>query len=238
MAAKVVFLDIETSPSLGFVWGKYEQDVIEFERDWYIMSYAAKWQNGSFEVNSLQDMKGYSHNIRNDEKLVKKLWDILDKADIVIAHNGDKFDLRKINARFAFYRLNPPSPYKTIDTLKIARKYFKFDSNRLDDIGRYLGIGRKLQHTGFSLWKGCMEGDGSSWKLMKKYNKQDVILLEKVYEEFKRWVINHPITNELGNCQNCGGNLQARGFNLSLAGRKQRYQCIGCGAWSQGKLIK
>src|ERR1700719_3656227 len=100
----------------------------------------------------LADYPGYKKNTEDDKALVTDLWTIFDQADIQIGHNADKFDIKKSNARFLMHKLNPPSPYKTVDTLKIARRAFKLDSNKLDDLGYYLGLGRKLPHTGFHLW--------------------------------------------------------------------------------------
>src|ERR1700733_5194536 len=186
--AKIAFVDIETAPSLGYVWAKWETNVIDFKKDWYMLSYAVKWAHENrVIVRGLCDYPGYKSNVEDDSKLVTDLWKVFDEADILIAHNGDSFDILKANTRFILHKLPPPSPYKTIDTLKVARAAFKFDSNKLDDLGHYFGIGRKLPHTGFHLWMGCMKGDPASWKLMKRYNGHDVELLEKLYYLVRAW---------------------------------------------------
>jgi DNA polymerase elongation subunit (family B) len=236
---KVLLLDIETAPSLGFVWAKWETNVIDFKRDWYILSYAYKWLDRKEPVKAvgLIDFAGYDRHQENDKALVKSLWKLLDEADVIIAHNGDSFDLPKINTRFLTHGLRPPTPYKTVDTLKIARKVFAFDSNKLDDLGRYLGIGRKLPHTGFHLWKGCMAGDRASWATMKQYNAQDVELLEKVYYIVRPWDKRHPHMNEGQSeiCPKCASmNVQKRGFNYTLLSKKQRFVCNSCHGWFEG----
>jgi uncharacterized protein YprB with RNaseH-like and TPR domain len=164
----------------------------------------------------------------------------VDGADIIIGHNADKFDIRKSNTRFVFHGLKPPSPYKTIDTLKIARKVFKFDSNKLDELGRYLGLGRKIPHTGFHLWHSCMLGDPKAWKVMKKYNARDITLLEDVYYILRPWATNHPNVNqgEVG-CPKCKAtNVQKRGFSYTLLRKKQRFQCGNCHGWFEGPAAK
>jgi hypothetical protein len=240
--AKVLLLDVETAPSLGWVWQKYETNVIDFQRDWYILSYAAKWAHErKIQVKCLADYVGYKIDIENDQFLVDDLWRLIDEADVIIAHNGDSFDLPKINTRFLTHKLPPPSPYKTIDTLKIARKIFKFDSNKLDDLGRYLGIGRKLLTTGFHLWRGCMIGDAKSWATMKRYNAHDVELLEKVYYLIRAWAPSHPNVNQgqLEQCPKCASKkVQRRGFSYTLLKRKQRYQCLNCNGWYTGAAKK
>ena len=236
--AKIVFLDIETAPNLGWVWGKWEQNVLDNQRDWYILSYAFK-RAGDRKVTTvgLIDYPAtYAADITDDTAITADLWQLLDSADIIVAHNGDKFDLAKINTRLLKHGHNPPSPYKTVDTLKIARKVFAFDSNKLDDLGRYLGIGRKLPHTGFHLWKGCMSGDPVSWAKMKKYNGHDVELLERFYYLIRKWIPSHPNVNQidLGNCPKCGSDkLQRRGFSFTASRKRQRLQCQNCSGWSE-----
>jgi hypothetical protein len=202
-----------------------------------MLCFAAKWLDGSkVFAHSLPDYKGYKPGSENDELLVRELWKLFDEADILIAHNGDRFDIRKTNARFAFYNLPPPSPYKTIDTLKIARRHFNFTSNKLDSLGDHLGYGRKLVHTGFNLWKGCMTGDPKSWKHMIDYNKRDVVLLEQIYLHLRPWIKNHPNISSDSECLNCEESelLTTRKY-MTKKGAMIRGQCV-CGAWREIKL--
>jgi len=242
--AKILFLDIETAPSLGWVWAKWQTNVIDFKQDWYMLSFAYKWAHEeNVHVLGLDDLKGYKRHPENDKALAKKLWKLLNEADIIVAHNGDSFDLPKINTRFLTHKFPPPMPYKTVDTLKIARKVFAFDSNKLDDLGRYLGIGRKIPNTGFHLWRGCMTGDAESWRLMKEYNGHDVELLEKVYFLMRAWDRQHPQVNQgltvNEACPKCSStNIQRRGFAYTLLRKKQRYQCMSCAGWFEGSAKK
>lgn len=240
---RVLLFDIETTPNIGYIWGKYEQDVIEYVKEWHILSFAYKWL-GEKTVHSvsLPDFPDYKKNKGDDELLVRELWYLFDEADVIVAHNGDQFDIKKAHARFSAHKLGPTSPFKSVDTKKVAKRYFKYNSNKLDDLGNYLGLGRKIQTGGFELWKGCMAGDMKSWATMVKYNKQDVVLLEKVYLELRPWMTNHPsialIEEIKDGCPNCGGNhLTRRGFSITRATKKQRLQCQGCGAWKVGKTL-
>ena len=232
---KIAFIDLETSPNICYAWGKWEQNIPEFIEDWYIMCFAIKWNTSKTEVYKKPDFKTY-------KQFIKKLWQVFDEADIIVGHNGDKFDIKKSNTEFIRCGLKPPAPYKTIDTLKWARRTFKFDSNKLDDLGEYLGVGRKVETGGFKLWKNCMNGDSKAWNQMAKYNKQDVDLLYNVYEKLKSWSTNHPNVNVFegrDNCPVCGSNkLQKRGFNLAKTGKTQRFQCQECSAWSSSKTTK
>jgi RNase_H superfamily len=239
--SKIVFLDIETAPSLGWVWAKWQTDVIDFKANWYILSFAVKEAGKKVQTYCLADFPGYEKDKEDDTQLVKELWKVLESADIIVAHNGDRFDLPKINTRFLTHGMQPPSPYKTVDTLQIARKVFKFDSNKLDELGRYLGVGRKLAHTGFHLWKGCMEGDPKAWKTMKRYNGRDVILLEKIYFLMRPWAKTHPNVNQgqLYNCPKCGSSkVQRRGWSFTLLRKKQRMHCQNCAGWFELGAMK
>lgn len=235
---RILLLDIETAPSLGYYFELWKEgNIVGTVQSWYILSIAWKWSGDKkVQCKGLMDYPSYKKNREDDSHLVKHIHGLLEDADIVIAHNGDRFDLRKINARLLKHGFKPPAPYKTIDTLKVARKYFAMDSNRLNEIGKYLGVGAKLPHTGFKLWEDCMNGDSKAWTLMKKYNAQDVVLLDRVYQILKPWMTNHPNLNILrgtaGDCPICSGKLTRRGFATTTTGRKQKYQCVNCGGWS------
>jgi uncharacterized protein YprB with RNaseH-like and TPR domain len=240
---KVLLFDIETAPNLSYVWGQYEQNVIGHVQESYMLSFAYKWLGDkTVQVRSLPDYKGYKPGEPCDKDLVKDLWNLIDQADVIIAHNGDAFDLLKANTRFIYYDMDPPQFYRTVDTLKIARKQFKFNSNKLDDLGKYLGVGRKVPHTGAALWFGCMAGDKASWDTMRKYNKQDVSLLERVYLKLRKWAPRHPNLASLAGkegCSRCGSSkLVKRGFAYTDMSRAQRYFCNDCRGYSAGKWEK
>ena len=239
--AKILIFDIETAPNEGYTWGKYEQNVIEFTQDWYMLCFAAKWL-GEKKVHTakLNDFNLYKKDKKNDKEVLKKLWDLLDQADVVVAHNGNRFDIKKSNARFVYHGLPPPSFYHSIDTLTVARRYFKFSSNKLDDLCAYFGIGNKLHHEGFGLWKKCMAGERKAWNKMMKYNVQDIQILEKLYLKLRPWITNHPNRALLdGNsraCPNCGEDkLQKKGLRYTRTNVYQRWICTKCGAQCSGR---
>lgn len=233
---KVLFFDIETSPNLAYVWGKWEQDVIAFESEWQIMSIAWKWQ-GAAKVHCMTASVEVS-----DEAVCKKLHELLSEADVVIAHNGDEFDLKKARARFVVHGFKPLKPLATVDTLKVAKKYFKFNSNKLDDLGKTLGVGRKVKHSGFDMWLGCLKGNSKSWAKMAHYNKQDVKLLERVYLKLKPWMERHPNLAALQDkkgCPGCGSkNVVKWGLRPTANGVQQRNLCKGCGAYHMTRRVK
>jgi hypothetical protein len=243
--AKILLLDIETAPNLSWIWARYEQDTLEVHTPWYILCFAYKWfGQKQIYTKALPDYPTYKKDKEDDRQLVTDLHALLDQADAVIGHNANRFDIKKSNARFISHNLLPPSPYQIIDTLSIARKAARFDSNKLDHLGEYLGFGRKLQTTGKHLWLACMRGDKAAWKQMREYNAQDIVLLERCYLRLRPWVTNnHPrftwFTRNDG-CPVCQSpKIESKGWRYTATGKRQRYVCNGCGhRFDAGKLIK
>lgn len=236
---KILVYDLETSPFLIEAWGTYDTNALRVLRESYILTFAWKWYGkGKPQCLGLPDFDLYKSEPHNDRELVKKLHSLFSEADILLAHNGDRFDRRKANARFLKHGLTPPAPCQTIDTLKIARKHFQNPSNRLDELGKLLGVGRKVVHTGKHLWFDCIDGDSKAWKTMKKYNRQDVTLLENVYDKLRPWADTHPNLNAyaLEGCPKCGSDsIQRRGVRVTGVSMYPRYTCNGCGTWFRGK---
>ncbi len=173
---KILTIDIETSPIIAYTWGpKWEANLIEVLDQSQILCFSAKWMNGKQITKGLADYKGYKNDVVNDKEIIKDIHALLDEADIVITQNGVSFDHKVINARFLAHSLVPPSPYKMVDTKIEAKRYLKLPSYSLDDMGKYFGLGEKIHHDGFDLWKDCIAGDKKSWNLMKKYNARVVV---------------------------------------------------------------
>lgn len=239
---RILLYDVETFANQAFVWGKWEQNVIAYQKEWFMLSYAYKWlDEKETHVVSLPDFKSYKRNKENDKQLVKSLWKLFDQADIIIAHNGNSFDQKKTNSRFIYHKLPPPSPYKQIDTKLVAKRYFNFNSNKLDDLGNYFGLGRKLDTGGWELWEGCWKGNKKAWNKMCEYNKQDVVLLEQVYKKMLPFMTNHPnialLRGELIACPNCGSKkINKRGFSYTRTTTVQKYQCMACHSWASSGM--
>lgn len=240
---KVFMYDLETSPNLAYVWGKYEQDVISYKRETYLLSFAYKWfGDKGIHAYSLPDFDLYKRDPESDKQLVYRLHQLMNEADIIVAHNGDDFDIKRSNASFITHGLNPPPPHKTVDTLKLTRKYFKFNSNKLNDLCEHLSLGSKVKTGGFDLWKGCLEGNMKSWRKMIRYNKYDVVLLEKLYKKLLPWMNNERSHNELvceGKCPSCEStNIKRKGYYMSAVGTYEKWQCNSCGRWIRGLRLR
>lgn len=226
---KLLFYDIENTPNLIAAWGVREQDAVWTEKHWEMLSFAYKFAGEATKCVSREGQK-------TDEQLVKALHRTLSKADIVVAHNGLEFDNKKANARFLKYGLPPVRPFKTIDTLKVARKSFNLNSCSLDALADYLGVGRKIK-TDKDLWRGCMRDDAAAWKLMRKYNSSDVDLLAKVYKKLLPWLgATHDSVEPGANCPKPGCESKgwvSHGHRVNAQGAYRRLQCLSCGGWAQ-----
>jgi hypothetical protein len=242
---KILLVDIETAPNLVWMWSMWKEwNSTEMqEREWYVLCWCAKFLGEKKIMSSalIDFPKEYKTDKENDKLILQRIWSLLDEADIVIGHNALEFDIKKLNSRFIKHGMKPPSPYKIVDTCLSARKYFGFTSNKLGDLGRFLGIGEKINTGGFKLWRQCMLGNLESWRLMVKYCAQDVVLLEKVYIKLLPYIENHPnigvyLSGDEPKCPNCGSDkLVKRGMAFTNQAKYQRIQCMNCGCWSRMK---
>ena len=212
-APRILVFDIETAPMIAYLWSIWQNgtNIGALESNTYMLSWAAKWV-GSDEVFSdcLFDNPDYTPGSEDDSRMLGTLWELLDDADFVVAHNGDNFDIKHVNTRFLLAGYQPPAPYKSIDTLKIVKRKFKFDSNKLEFLLQKLYGEGKEDAGGMDTWIACMKGDKKAWEQMVFYNKGDVTKLERLYLDIRSWDHLHPsmathgkVTGEYA-CTACG----------------------------------
>lgn len=239
---KILVFDIETAPMKAYVWKVWKENISidQTISDWFVICWSAKWL---YSADVLSGCLTPEEALREDDsRIVKDLWQLFDEADMVVAHNGRKFDVPKMNSRFIIHSLNPPKPYYIIDTLQVAQKQFGFASNKSDALAVYFGYDRKLD-TNFTLWSKCLEGDKESLDYMLEYNKQDVVLLEEVYLRLRPWIKNHPNVGNYLNvdynvCSACGSedmSLMEDKYYYTSVNKYHLYRCNCCGAISRGR---
>lgn len=193
-------------------------------------------------VAGLCDYPRYKKEPENDYDLVVQAHALFDEADVVVAHNGTSFDTKKAQARMIIQGLDPPSPFKEFDTLKVARKHFAFNGNSLNDLCRVLGIGEKTETGGFKTWMGCLQGEQKAWATMKQYNQNDVVLLKQLYLRLRPWATTHPNLATLHGkpdaCPRCGAVVQMidRGWNHNRVTRAKKFQCPECRAYCSARI--
>ena len=220
-------------------------------QDPYMLCWCAKWQyKKTIHSSALIDFsKHYKKNPTCDKKIIEKLWDLIDKADIIVGQNSNRYDLKWINQVFLKHDILPPSPYQKIDTLTESRKNFFCMSHSLDYRTKQLGLKGKTKHDGFDMWIKCINGDKKAWSDMVKYCKNDVRILEKYYLKLRPYMKSHPNVNIsqghsdeiITKCIACGSSdLIYQGYRLTNGGKYHKKQCKNCGKWMSNKknLIK
>ena len=247
---RVLIFDVETSDiellirtyQLKNFTSYFSPDTIK--RDWTMLGAAWKW-HGESKVHCISVSP---KDIFNDYVIVQTLYEVLSSADVIIGHNSDNFDLKKFNTRALYYKMLPlhKKTSETVDTLKLARKYFKITSNKLSYIANYLGLESKDESPD---WIKVMEGDEDELRYMREYNKKDVIVTEQIYDIMKGWDSRHPNIAVIANikdteglpvtvCNTClSHNLTKNGYQIVKSGKiKPRLRCSDCGATQYGSL--
>jgi hypothetical protein len=235
---RIILWDLETSHNLAAVFQLKQQDYIQSEnivQERFII--CASWKElGKHPIRSvsnLEDIKRFTKNPYDDYHVVKTLHLVLSGADVLVAHNGDSFDMKFAEARMLVHGFSPLPPITTIDTLKVARTRFLFNANNLNYLGGLLGVGGK-KPTKTGLWLKVLRGDKQAIRDMVAYNRQDIVLLEKVFLKLQPYVANHVNRQLYGGagCPRCGSsNTQSRGIHKALTRTYRRFQCMTCGGW-------
>jgi DNA polymerase elongation subunit (family B)/DNA-directed RNA polymerase subunit RPC12/RpoP len=230
---KRLYFDLECSANVGLFWTSGYKLNIGTEniiKERAVICICYKWEDDK-DVYYLQwDSK------QCDKKILQDFIKVANEADELIGHNGDKFDLAWIRTRCLFHRIDMFPTYNTIDTLKIARSKFRFNSNRLDYIGKFLGLGQK-NHTNFDLWKDIMlKNCKKSMNIMIDYCIQDVVLLEQVHKELNNHIpakTHYGVIfgGDRGSCPECGSDELVKNNRRVMASGlvKIQYKCQTCG---------
>lgn len=234
MSKKIICWDVETTPGIFATWS-LTPEYIPHEgilKDWSLI--CVSWKIlGEKEVQTATITKP-----DDDLLVVKKVYEAFKDADLLVAHNGDKFDVKKLNTRIIYHGLDPLPPIQTLDTMKELKKVAAFTSNSLDYECKFLGLGEKKK-TRFNMWLKIREGDKVALKEMVDYNRHDVLLLEKLYLRTRKYFPNPPsmASTEGISCVTCGSkDITSQGTRTTKAGMVYpRFKCNACRSWFQGK---
>lgn len=232
---KILILDIEWKPAIAYVWQLYDVNVAlnQLIDDGGLLCFAAKW---------LGEKKVHFHAEWDcgREGMAKAAHALLSEADAVVTYNGDRYDLPKLRGECLLAKLPPPPPVTSIDVYKTVKK-LGFLSGKLAYIGPKLTGQSKIKHEGMELWSKAMAGDEKARRTMKRYNCQDVVMLEPVYLEVRPYITNHPHMAMRGplQCGACGSHqVQSRGVRRTKTQFINRLHCQACGSWGEGKRVR
>jgi hypothetical protein len=237
---RVLLWDIETTHNIVATFQLYGEDYIphgNLLQERYIVCACWKWlgEKRIYSVSTLDDPKRFKRNPHDDRHVVSTLHGLMSSADAIVAHNGDQYDTRFLRGRAIAAGLPPFAPVRTIDTKKIAKRHFLFNSNRLDYLGKLLGLDGKL-HTEPGLWLRVLKGDAEAIRSMVRYNKRDVELLEQIFLRLRPYMPDYLNAELFGGegCHQCGGTqFRSNGFRYTATCAYRRLQCVDCGAWSK-----
>lgn len=239
---RFLFLDIETSPVYMAAWGVYEQDALWHKRGEILMMGYQFSDEKHPSIVSQRQFDDWTPRRTKEKKLMWKIHELMDQADVVIGYNAKKFDVKQINARFMIFNIPEPR-YLVLDPLNMITRSARFPSHKLEDVAEYLKIGRKMETGGKYLWKRCIEGDMSAWKKMEEYCMNDVVLVKKVFERLRQWdktTFNYAFyTRDNMACKKCGcKDLKGRGRKFYRTGYRADLECRRCSHRMLGPLIK
>lgn len=242
---RILIYDIETSYIVGGTWDMWNTNVATILADWQILCFAYKWlDEKKVHIVSADQFKDYKPGLFNvnDKPVVEKLHELFSEADVVVAHNGNSFDQKKVQARMMVHKLPPPLPYAQVDTKVAIKQVAAHTSNKLSELAKSLELAHKMDAGGIETWTGCMTGDKKAWAHMKRYNKQDVITLEELYLEIRPWMKTHPALNVLESrpesCPKCGSSRMNAGMKYRATNTNlyQYYRCMECSGMAKARI--
>ena len=234
--ARILFMDFETSAALVYCFGRHKQfinqDAVEIEGGRLLM--------GGYAINDEPVQVIYDRQeieLNMDYYVCKTFYELFKEVDVVVAHNLKGFDLKMLNARLVANGIPPLHKVQMIDTLEIAKKHFRLPSNKLDSIAAYYGIGRKVEHSGISLWIGVQNGNITDIKKMAEYCEGDVELLREVFYKLSATGLcsgfnqGHYYDDDKKHCRVCGSeNVYRTGLYVYTPMNKfPEYACGDCG---------
>lgn len=248
--AKVLLYDIETTAYQGYFFSLYDQKISPnfIAKEKSIISIAYKWwgEEETHVISTADFPKVLKADPFNDIMVLSKFAKVLEQANYIVGHYSDKFDNKFIQARAIINGLEPMKIPTAIDTCKLAKKHFLFASNKLDYLGTVLGLGNKIS-MGSSDWVACMNGDATAIKKMADYNKQDVILLEHVFNTLLPHVetklnLHHFVNREDEFeviCPSCGSeHIENKGYRYLSKGVYRDHKCKECAHRFKGAKVE
>ena len=234
---KTLYFDIETTLAKSYHWGQWQQNlsVKQQIQESHMLSHAWAWGDGEVFSSVLTPEEVLN---QDDERIVYEIWSLLDNCDVVVAHNGKRFDVKKVNGYFLKYGLPKPSSYKVIDTLEIAKKHFNLPFKSLEYLAKFLNVELKQDSGGIQTWIDCDRGDPEALATMEFYNRGDVVTLREIHNKLKGWDnngVNIALYNDNHDalCTHCGSDdisVITDKFAYTPQRKYQLYRCNSCKA--------
>lgn len=233
---KILLMDLELTFAVYYAYPSKREQYLSDKNiihDQFCTCAAWKWahETSTYVVKITDDKKQFKKDFRDDKIVATKLHALMTEADIIVAHNGDNFDIKHANTLFRKHGLGPISQTKSIDTLKVARKYFAFPGNSLDSLAKRFGSGGKNQKPN---WHKMTDGDAKEIDIAAVYCKNDVDELEVIFNEMRPYMTNYPTLRKYKEapvrCDVClSKRLQRKGEGFDGTKVYKRVKCAECG---------
>lgn len=243
-AAKILFLDIETSADVIATFGRKNINISQsniVQEGNQIISCAMMWKDSDEVAVVNAEFSNFTIDEESEIQMLERIVEFFKKADAVVAHNA-QFDIGTIQTRMLHYGMGKLPTVKVVDTLQIARKYLRLRSNKLDSITKYFGLSNKMDNEGISLWIKVQMGCQKALEDMIEYNVQDVIALRDVYDKFVPLNASLNLgllTDHDGHvCSNCGSHDVHKTGRLVHTGVSsfEEFECSDCGTKLRGRV--
>lgn len=236
---RLLFLDIETKPAVVHAWKLQDQNIAlnQVVDPGGTICFSALWE-GSDELLFHADW------IDGHATMIEMAYRLLREAETVVTYYGDKFDLPKLRGEFLMADLPPLRPNISIDLHKTMKK-FGLLSNKLAFVGPLLTGEGKEGHEGHALWVKVMAGEPEAQATMERYCRQDVRLLERLYDRMLPYLDRGYSTRRKAapapppNCGACGSlQTRRRGKQRKRGGWVELFQCLACCEVQQGGRVE
>lgn len=238
---KILTYDIETSPIIAYIWSLYQQGVSldNVVQDWNILCFAAKWYHEDSVIYEEVDWK--SEKYHDDGRIVDSLWGLFDKADFLVGQNSRSFDTKKVQARMILNGIDtPPSSFREIDILDIAKRKFAFTSRKLAYMSEHINkLYKKQSHDefpGISLWVECLKGNPRAWEVMREYNEYDILSTEELFTIFQPWDNKLPNFALYHDQVFSNSEWVENGYHYTNLGKYQKYRNTLTGQQRRGRI--
>lgn len=228
---KILVFDLEVSTKIVHTYQMWDTNISPSHiiEDFYILAFSAKFF-GEDKVYYLDTRKSPKCDIR----ILEALSDLINQATHLCGHNLKRFDLPTLRSRMIQKGISPIPELPVIDTLGIAKRLFKFSSNKLSELAKYLGCDvLKDDHSkfpGISIFTEAMNGNQEAFEAMEHYCKTDSIVTEKILVKLMPW---EPAINFQSNYQkivcSCGEDkFFKNGIKYTRSGSFQIMRCHKC----------
>lgn len=241
---KIVFWDLETlhdpekvmKSSTLFSIGNWPGRTLSPDLGSIIsFGYKILGQKKASSINAW-DFENWNENVNDDSAVCMMAYEVLKDADLIVTHNGRKYDIPYLNNRLMKHGFPPLHKITDVDT-KVVAKRIKPYSASLKHLAQEFKLEElKMSTGGAELWDQCRARNKAAQKKMAAYCEQDVQTLEKLYLQFRPLMknsetANYSVRQEGLSCDTCGSHsLYKNGTRMLKSGRQQRYVCNDCGS--------